>query len=50
LIHSVDYIEGNFKAGVKFWCVIDDFYNNNTEAHRHRTAKNLKDHWVAYNK
>jgi hypothetical protein len=50
LIHSVDYIEGNSKARVKFWGVIDDFYNNNIEAHRHHTVKNLKDHWIAYNK
>jgi hypothetical protein len=49
-MHSVDCIEGNSKSGVKFWGAIADSYNNTTEAHRHRTAKNLKDHWVAYNK
>jgi hypothetical protein len=49
-MHFVDCIEGNSKSGVKFWNVIADSYNNNTEAHRHRTVKNLKDHWVAYNK
>jgi hypothetical protein len=50
LMHSVDYIEGNSKSGVKFWCTIANSYNSTTEAHRQRTAKNLKDHWVAYNK
>jgi hypothetical protein len=49
-MHSVDCIEGNSKSGVKFWGAIADSYNNNTEAHHHHTAKNLKDHWVAYNK
>jgi hypothetical protein len=49
-VHSVDCIEVNFKSGVKFWGAISDSYNNITEVHRHRTAKNLKDHWVAYNK
>jgi hypothetical protein len=49
-MHSVDCIEGNFKFGVKFWGVIIDSYNNTTEAYRHRTMKNLKDHWVTYNK
>jgi hypothetical protein len=49
-MHSVDCIEGNSKYGVKFWGAIADSYNTTTEAHRHRTAKNLKDHWVAYNK
>jgi hypothetical protein len=50
-MHSVDCIEGNSKSKVKFWGVIADSYNNNnTEVHHHRTVKNLKDHWVAYNK
>jgi hypothetical protein len=49
-MYSVDYIEGNSKSGVKFWGVIADSYNTTTEAHYHRTVKNLKDHWVAYNK
>jgi hypothetical protein len=49
-MHSVYCIEGNSKSGVKFWGGIADSYNNITEAHRHRIAKNLKDHWVAYNK
>ena len=49
-MHSVDCIEGNSKSGVKFWGAIADSYNNTTEAHHHHTAKNLKDHWVAYNK
>jgi hypothetical protein len=48
-MHSVDCIEGNSKSGVKFWGAIADSYNNTTEAHRHCT-KNLKNHWVAYNK
>jgi hypothetical protein len=50
LMHSVDCIEGNSKYGVKFWGAIADSYNTTIETHHHRTAKNLKDHWVAYNK
>jgi hypothetical protein len=49
-MHSVDYIEGNSKSRVKFWGAIADSYNSTTEVHLHRTTKNLKDHWVAYNK
>jgi hypothetical protein len=50
-MHSVDCIEGNSKSEVKFWGVIADSYNNNNaEVHYHCTVKNLKDHWVAYNK
>jgi hypothetical protein len=49
-MHSVDCIEGNSKFGVKFWGAIADSYNSTTEVHRYRTAKNLKNHWVAYNK
>jgi hypothetical protein len=50
LMHSVDCIEGNSKSGVKFWGAIADSYNNTTEAYRHHTVKNLKEHWAAYNK
>jgi hypothetical protein len=49
-MHSVDCIEGNSKSGVKFWGAIVDFFNSTTEVHRHRIAKNLKYHWIAYNK
>jgi hypothetical protein len=49
-MHSVDCIEGNSKSEVKFWCVIVDSYNSTTEKHYNHTAKNLKDHWVDYNK
>jgi hypothetical protein len=49
-MHSIDCIEGNSKYGVKFWGAIADSNNNTTEAHRHRTVKNLKDYLVAYNK
>jgi hypothetical protein len=49
-MHYIDCIEGNSKSGVNFWGVIADSYNSTTEAYRHRTAKNLKDHWVTYNK
>jgi hypothetical protein len=49
-MHFVDCIEGNFKSRVKFWGAIADCYNSTTEAYHHRTVKNLKDHWVAYNK
>jgi hypothetical protein len=43
-MHSIDCMKGNSKSGVKFWGVIADSYNNITEAHHHRTVKNLKDH------
>jgi hypothetical protein len=49
-MHSVDCIEGNSKFGMKFWGAIADSYNSTIDAHRQRTVKNLKDHWVAYNK
>jgi hypothetical protein len=49
-MHYIDCIEGNSKSGVNFWGVIADSYNSTTEAYRHRTVKNLKDHWVTYNK
>jgi hypothetical protein len=49
-MHSVDCIKSNSKYGVKFWGVIVDCYNNTIEAHRHHTVKNLKDHWLAYNR
>jgi hypothetical protein len=35
---------------VKFCGAIADSYNSTTEVHHHCTAKNLKNHWVAYNK
>jgi hypothetical protein len=49
-MHSIDCIEGNFKSRMKFWGVIADSYNSTIEEHRHCTVKNLKDHWVTYNK
>jgi hypothetical protein len=49
-MHSVDCIESNSKSRMKFLDVIADSYNNITKIHRHRIAKNLKNHWVAYNK
>jgi hypothetical protein len=49
-MYFVDCIEGNSKSGVKLWGAIADSYNSTTETHRHRTMKNLKDHWVDYNK
>jgi hypothetical protein len=49
-MHFVDCIEGNSKSGVKFCGAIADSYNSATKVHHHRTVKNLKDHWVAYNK
>jgi hypothetical protein len=49
-MHSVDCIEDNSKSGVEFWGVIANSYNSTTDPHRHHTAKNLNDHWVAYNK
>jgi hypothetical protein len=35
---------------VKFWGAIAGSYNTTTETHHHRTMKNLKNYWVAYNK
>jgi hypothetical protein len=35
---------------MKFWCAIADSYNRTTDEHHQRIVKNLKDHWVAYNK
>jgi hypothetical protein len=49
-MYSLDFIEGNIKLGVKFYDVIADTYNNTTESHHQRTLKNLKDHWLTYNK
>jgi hypothetical protein len=49
-MHSIDCIEDNSKSRVKFWGAITDSYNSATETHCHHTVKNLKDHWVAYNK
>jgi hypothetical protein len=49
-MHSVNCIEDNSKSGIKFWGAITDSYNNNTKMHHHHTVKNLKDHWIAYNK
>jgi hypothetical protein len=49
-MYFIDCIEGNSKSGVKLWGAIADSYNSTTETHRHRTMKNLKDHWVDYNK
>jgi hypothetical protein len=49
-MHSVNCIKGNSKSRVKFWGVIADSYNSTTKAHHHRAVKNLKDHWIAYNK
>jgi hypothetical protein len=49
-MHFVDCIECDSKSRVKFCGTIADSYNNTTEVYRHRTVKNIKDHWVAYNK
>jgi hypothetical protein len=46
----VDCIKSNSKSRVKFWGAIADSYNSTTDEHRQRTVKNLKDHWVSYNK
>jgi hypothetical protein len=49
-MHSVDCVEGNSKFGLKFSGAIVASYNSDTDEHRQRTVKNLKDHWIAYNK
>jgi hypothetical protein len=49
-MHFVDCTEGNSKSEVKFWGAIANSYNSATKAHRHHTVKNVKDHWIAYNK
>jgi hypothetical protein len=46
----MDCIEGNSKSGLKFWGAITYSYSSTTDEHHQRTTKNLKDHWVAYNK
>jgi len=48
-MHSVDCVDGNSKSGPTFWGQISDTYNATTDPLRHRTAKQLKDHWSMYN-
>ncbi|ONM21464.1 hypothetical protein ZEAMMB73_Zm00001d005564 [Zea mays] len=45
-MHSNDPISGNNKSGSSFWGQIAATYNSTSDPIRHRTAKQLKDHWV----
>ena len=49
-MHSNDPISGNNKSGSSFWGQIAATYNSTSDPIRHRTAKQLKDHWVTYNR
>ncbi|AQK97168.1 hypothetical protein ZEAMMB73_Zm00001d011552, partial [Zea mays] len=48
-MHSNDPISGNNKSGSSFWGQIAATYNSTSDPICHRTAKQLKDHWVTYN-
>jgi hypothetical protein len=43
-MHSMNCIKGNSKSDMKLWGAIDESYNNTTDVHHQRTAKNLKDY------
>ncbi|KAK1603249.1 hypothetical protein QYE76_018493 [Lolium multiflorum] len=49
LFNSKDSVAGNCKTGTSFWGQIATF-NSTSDPSRHRTSKQLKDHWNAYNK
>ena len=49
-MHSIDPIDDNSKKSEAFWGQIASTYNATTPPERQRTAKHLKDHWVACNK
>nr|XP_051218688.1 glutathione S-transferase T3-like [Lolium perenne] len=50
LFNSKDSIAGNCKTGTSFWGQIAATFNSTSDPARHRTSKQLKDHWNAYNK
>ncbi|KAK1663042.1 hypothetical protein QYE76_051201 [Lolium multiflorum] len=50
LFHSNDSIAGNCKTGTSFWGQIAETFNSTSDPSRHRTSKQLKDHWNVYNK
>ncbi|CAM0954561.1 unnamed protein product [Alopecurus aequalis] len=50
IFNSKDSVAGNCKTGEGFWAQIAKTYNETSELARHRTAKQLKDHWNVYNR
>ncbi|CAM0912838.1 unnamed protein product [Alopecurus aequalis] len=50
IFNSKNSIEGNCKTGESFWGQIATTYNSTSDPARHRTAKQLKDHWNVYNR
>nr|XP_051202109.1 uncharacterized protein LOC127315679 [Lolium perenne] len=50
LLNSKDSVAGNCKTGTSFWGGIAATVNSTSDPARHRTSKQLKDHWNAYNK
>ncbi|XP_071682401.1 uncharacterized protein [Lolium perenne] len=50
LFNSKDSVAGNCKTGTSFWGGIAATFNATADPSRHRTSKQLKDHWNAYNK
>nr|XP_051208541.1 glutathione S-transferase T3-like [Lolium perenne] len=50
LFNSKDSVAGNCKTGTSFWGQIAATFNSTSDPARHRTSKQLKDHWNAYNK
>nr|XP_051197180.1 glutathione S-transferase T3-like [Lolium perenne] len=50
LFNSKDFVAGNCKTSTSFWGQIAATFNSTSDPARHRTSKQLKDHWNAYNK
>ena len=50
MFNSKDSVQGNSKSGKTFWGQIAATFNSTSDPARHRTSKQLKDHWNAYNK
>jgi hypothetical protein len=49
-MHSNDPISGNNKSESSFWGQIAVAYNSISDPLRRQTGKQLKDHWVTYNR
>ncbi|PWZ54726.1 Glutathione S-transferase T3 [Zea mays] len=50
IMHSNDPISGNNKSESSFWGQIAVAYNSISDPLRRQTGKQLKDHWVTYNR
>ncbi|CAM0913781.1 unnamed protein product [Alopecurus aequalis] len=50
IFNSKDSKDGNCKTDEGFWAQIAKTYNETSEPARHRTPKQLKDHWNVYNR